>query len=382
MLWVAVMHRHPASSFVLPSALALFLAGLAGCGSVPAHGDGLPEPPPPNPVASKQAAIETTAASSTPAAEAPSPTSPVAPPRHWLGVVASSNFANVMAAWTKTEVLLSADGGKTSRAVLPGHGEVDTVAIDERDQVLVVRRRPGARDLGVRDVHGATLWRVIPHATKTLELSATGGAVTWHGVIKTDDGGRKEAIAISRDDGATWVFPAGVDLGTFANRVHVDPDGTVRVMAATEADCGGGYQARFVGNVAGGEWNQVAWPLDTPTGFGLGAAGWAYGIGDCGDDSNGERLCAAGPDGEAVVVQPAMRLSNLDVVTDGHATWATVDGRLASLREGTARFPAKTSPRGLHLTGTDAEGQPLGVAGGAALRWTRAGAWQTLFAAE
>lgn len=375
------MHRFAAPSVVLGSALAFTLAG---CGSVHARRDSLRDSPRPDPVVSNPSAANaavpvTTAPSST---ETSSATKPAPRPRRWLGVAASPAQTYVMAAWTKTDVLLSADGGETSRSVLSGAGSVETVSIDERGDVVAVRRHRGARELGVRDVGGATHWRVIPHATKTLALAAVGGAVTWHGVVKTSDGAPEEAIAISRDEGATWVFPAGATLGSFANHVQVDRDGTVRLMAASEADCGGGYQARFVGNVAGGEWQQVDWPLDTPTGFGLGAQGWAYGIGDCGDSTDGQRLCGAGPAGGAVVVQPAVHLASLDVVTDGRATWATIDGKLANLREGTVRFPARTSPRGLRLTGVDAQGQPVGVASGAAVRWTRAGAWQPLFVAE
>jgi hypothetical protein len=335
-----------------------------------------PDPAVSNATAAAAAVPVATTAS---APEAPPSATPVAP-RRWLGVVASPAKMSVMAAWTKTEVLLSTDGGETSRSVLPGAGDIEAVSIDERGDVVAVRRHRRARELGVRDVGGATRWRIIPRATKTLALAAVGGAVTWHGVVRSSDGSPEEAIAISRDEGATWAFPAGATLGSFANHVQVDRDGTVRLMAASEADCGGGYQARFVGNVTGGEWTQVDWPLDTPTGFGLGAEGWAYGIGDCGNSADGQRLCAAGPDGEAVVVQPIVRLASLDVVTDGRATWATIDGKLANLHEGAVRFPARTSPRRLRLTGMDAQGQPVGVAGGAAVRWTRAGVWQTLFA--
>ena len=300
------------------------------------------------------------------------------PERHWLGVAPSPRSADVLAAWTSTEVLLSSDGGKTFRSILTGHGQVEKVAIDARGVVFAVRHHD---ELGVRSTDGITRWRSIPHATKTLELAVAAGAVTWHGVVSTKEG-PKETLAISRDDGDTWTFPDVPPLGNAGNHVSVEKNGAIALMIASEADCGGGYQARFVGNVAGGEWKHVDWPLDTPAAFGVGASGWSYGVGVCGDGAvDPQRLCGAGADGSAVLVLPETHARKLDVVTDGSATWATIDGRIASLDKGTVRFPAKVTPRGFHLTGIDAEGQPIGVAGGVAVKLTRTGSWQGIFAA-
>jgi hypothetical protein len=302
--------------------------------------------------------------------------------RHWLGVAASPTDSARIAAWTTDAIVLSADGGRSFRTVLEGEGDVDTVALDDRGAVMAVRAH---HELGVLapDAPDATRasWRTIPLATKTLALFPAAGVLTWHGVLRTD-GELIEALAFSRDGGATWDFPMEPALGNFANEVSVEQDGTVRVMGDNEADCGGGYQVLYEGRVTGGPWKRVDWSMDTPSGFGVGASGWAYGIGACGTGTNidPERLCAQGPSGVAAPVEPVLHARDLALVTRGGHTWATVDGRLASLDEGRVTFPAQTTPRGLRLSGVDGQGRPVGVARGTVLRWSPEGRWETLFA--
>jgi hypothetical protein len=359
--------RHPAELFGL-LALPALLVPLASCGDAP-------------PLAGGAAALSPERAVAIERVDA----GPEAvlhdadPPRRWLGVAASPRDAAMVAGWTKTEVILSTDGGRTYRTVLDGEGDVDVAAVDARGAVMAVRRH---HELGVLGADGVEHWHAIPHATKTIALLPAAGVITWHGVTRRD-GVLVEAIAFSSDEGSTWTFPSEPALGNFANQVTVEDDGTARIMGDNEADCGGGYQVLYEGNVAGGEWKHVDWALDTPSGFGVGAGGWAYGIGACGTESpvDPERLCGQGPSGEAAPVLPATHARSLAVVSRGAHTWATIDGRLASLDEGRVTFAAKTTtPRGLRLTGIDAEGQPVGVAAGVAMRWARAGSWETLFA--
>jgi hypothetical protein len=66
-------------------------------------------------------------------------------------------------------------------------------------------------------------------------------------------------------------------------------------------------------------------------------------------------------------------------MTDSRATWAVLDGKLAWLGDAVAMFPAKRTPKDLELRAIDADGRPIGVAGGTIVRFTTGGKWERLF---
>lgn len=310
------------------------------------------------------------APSASPVVEAPAPRAP------WVGVAASRGASGVLAAWTASRVAVSRDDGKHYHYVLDGKGDVVAAAMDDAGTLFAIR---GARALGVVTRSGETAWRTIPFAKTTSSLVAGAGVVAWVGErdVATPEGSR---LAISRDDGATWTVAENApDLGDFANGLAIDPDGTLRLMSATESDCGGGWQSRWTGD-ATGVWKEAGWPLDAPATWGIGDEGWTYAIGDCGDGVGGH-LCAVDPAGNAsaIAVTRGATFKSLHAVTNGRATWATVDGRLAWLSRGAAMFPAGAPPHGFALAAIDADGQPIGLAEGRAVRWTRDGHWRSLF---
>jgi hypothetical protein len=298
-----------------------------------------------------------------------------APPRAaWVGLAASRGASGVLAAWTKSRVAVSRDDGKHYHYVLDGKGDVSAAAMDDAGTLFAAR---GA-SLGVVKRSGESVWRAIPFAKTTSSLVAGTGTLAWIGERTDRDGA---SLAISRDDGVTWIAQTGAPaLGDFSNALAVEPDGTLRLMTSNESDCGGGWQARFVGNAATGEWKEAAWPLDAPGNWGIGDEGWSYAVGDCGDGASG-KLCAIDPDGNATAVATtrASTFKAMHAVTNGRATWATIDGRLAWLSRGDAMFPASAAPKGFALAAVDADGAPIGIADGHAVRWSRDGRWRALF---
>ena len=298
----------------------------------------------------------------------------------WTGVAASAGAPNVVAAWTQSDISFSRDGGKTFDLVLASPGHIDAGAIDARGELYVVRE---GNKLGVRAPHGeTTAWRTLAFAKKTTSITTGAGTLAWIGAREGEDG---EALALSSDAGLTWSFPTRPALGDFANEVTIDESGAIRLMTSNEAGCGGGFQARYLGDVTGGAWKDVAWPLDAPGSWAMGEGGWAYGLGDCGAEGGAAtHLCGAGSDGEARAVAPVQgkTFTTLHAVTNGVATWGTIDGKLAWLSAGVVMFPAMRTPQGFGVVAVDAEGQPVGLAHGKVMRWTRDEKWHTLFSSS
>ena len=114
--------------------------------------------------------------------------------------------------------------------------------------------------------------------------------------------------------------------------------------------------------------------------WGIGDEGWSYAVGNCGDGVE-SKLCAVDPAGNAssVAVARGTTFKSMHTVTNGRATWAMLDGKLAWLSRGAVMFPAGAAPKGFTLVAVDAEGQPIGIAEGHATRWSRDGKWRAIF---
>jgi hypothetical protein len=297
--------------------------------------------------------------------------------------VASRGARGVVAAYSATTVALSTDGGESFRTVLASRAHVDAAALDAQGALFVVRSR---KDLTVRTPDGKLTHHALAFARNTTSLVTGAGTLGWVGTRTVDGGGEAPAIALSKDDGATWTFATPPELGVVTPSLAIDDDGTLRVMVDVEADCGGGFQARYVGTADGATWREAAWPLDVPGAWAAGARGFDYAIGDCGDGSEGH-LCAVDASGRVAFVTPVEAATFKDLHTvpgasaDGGATWATIEGTLARLDGATVTFPASSTPRGFVLTGTDGDGRPIGAAHGEALRFDRDGKWHRLFQA-
>ncbi len=302
--------------------------------------------------------------------EAPAPKAP------WIGVVASRGAGGVLGAWTASRVVVSRDDGRHYHTVLDGKDDVAKVAMDDAGTLFALR---GANALGIVKRNGESTWRAIPFAKKTSALVAGAGIVAWIGASSaTTDG---DVLMVSRDEGATWSVPTGAPiLGDFANDLVIEPDGTLRLMTSNEADCGGGFQERWIGDLTTNTWKEATWPLDTPGRWGIGDEGWSYAVGNCGDGVE-SKLCAVDPAGNAIAVAVARgaTFKGMHAVTNGRATWAMLDGKLAWLSRGTVMFPAGAAPKGFALLAVDAEGQPIGIAEGHATRWSRDGKWRAIF---
>jgi hypothetical protein len=151
-------------------------------------------------------------------------------------------------------------------------------------------------------------------------------------------------------------------------------------MTSNESDCGGGWQSRWIGDVSHNAWKEAEWTLDTPGTWGVGDEGWTYAVGDCGDGVQG-KLCAIDPAGAASAIATTRNqtFKTLNAVTNGKATWAMIDGRLAWLSHGNVMFPSGATPKGFALVAIDEDGAPIGIADGHAMRWSRDGRWRSLF---
>jgi hypothetical protein len=73
-----------------------------------------------------------------------------------------------------------------------------------------------------------------------------------------------------------------------------------------EAGCGGGYQFRYSLTLPESTWREVDWTIDSPVDRYVGASGWAYGFGSCGDleRGDGDQLCGLTHE-RAVAIVPA-----------------------------------------------------------------------------
>jgi hypothetical protein len=298
-------------------------------------------------------------------------------PTVWTGVAAARGRP-LLATWSTSTVLLSRDGGRHFEQVLAGKGHVGHAAFGDDGTLFAVR---GQGTLHVRTADGHETMRPLSFARATKEFAAGAGALAWIGTRADRGADALPSLAVSNDAGRTWTFP-DVSLGSFENHVSIDEDGTLRVFAANEEECGGGYQTRFVGSVHGGDFKEPGWPLDTPGNAFNGADGWSYAVGECGEPDNALHLCVVDPEGSAARAEPvaAQTFVTLHAVSNGNDVWGTLDGQLAWFSQRAVIFPAQHTPKGLTVGAIDAEGRPLGIVHGRVLRFTRDSKWETLLA--
>jgi hypothetical protein len=289
--------------------------------------------------------------------------------------VAAARGRAFVAAWRGSTVVLSKDGGKTFRRAADGQGHVTRAVFDDDGTLFVLR---SARSLTVVGQEGEAREAELAFAHTTTELAAGAGTLAWIGT-REGEANAQPTLGLSRDGGKSWSFPA-LDLGSFANQVSIDADGTMHLLLEDEADCGGGNQRLLVGNVLGRAFREPGWPLDAPGAATIGDEGWSYALGSCKGVDDSGHLCAVDPQGEPMSVLPAAHdtFETLHAVTDGKQTWATLDGRLAWLSRAVVLFPAMHTPKGFVLDAVDAEGRPVGVARGRVVRFRRDGKWETL----
>jgi hypothetical protein len=300
-------------------------------------------------------------------------------------VVVSTDQGNAIAAWNERAVAISRDDGRSFRTWrLRGERNLCEAAINHRGTVflLCVTNDPG---LGVFPPGRPPRWLAAPQAGgETIWLAAAGDVLLFYGRQRSAEGRNVEIYRVSTDEGRTWREPPGAPpgLGNFGNRMRVDPDGTIWAMSGSEAACGGGYQRRSRGSVAGADFTQLPWPLDSPGEFWPGAAGWAYAPSRCGRDGGPERvLCAVGPaEGMRPVAGPPVGKSGpLGVASNGRVTLAVVGRRLYRVRAGLFApvdhgVPPTLAPGSV----VDAQGRLVGLAGGRIVRWSAGLGWRLL----
>lgn len=322
---------------------------------------------------------------------APPPETPaerVATDRDLRGVAAASEAPGLLATWDSTEVRLSQDDGRTFEPVVeaPDGLSVTRAALSAEGRLYVVLDGPrgpavsvgtAARLITVERT-GARGESSLPPGEVDMLVAGRGGdlAVVLHRPAEAVP----ELVSASVDAGATWIAQ-DVYVGNAGFELAWSADGVLDVMTGSEASCGGGYQERWSGRVRDDAWTTVAWPLDTPLSWGVGAERFAYAVDHDGcDDAHptGPAVCAV-RDGRSTVALPlpAESFDAFTVVTNGPHTLAQLGSTLLSLHGSRARVLSNAVPGDVEVHTTDARGRALGLWQGRPVRFAGAG-WQPL----
>lgn len=296
-----------------------------------------------------------------------------------IGAAASPGHHGVLAAWTDDEVFLSEDDGRTFSRVLRGRGKVRAVALNDAGDLFVARAdRHEHVALGGR---GALLVRAAGGGESASSLPEgmprsifVGGATV--GVVLDREG---EVFALSHDAGRTFQDEAA-SIGNAGFSAIVAPDGSIDAMTGYEAACGGGGQARERRDPVTGEWTALAWGLDAPFDWGLGANGFAYGVDECGPGEHDARcVIAVGASPKAVLrLPPLAAWASLQVSTNGRDTFALYGPYLIDLDGERGRVVDTRAPSDTWIASVDSDGRVLGLADGSVLRWSREEGWRPL----
>jgi hypothetical protein len=179
---------------------------------------------------------------------APEPTEP------WTGIAASRG-SSVVAVWSRKRVLVSEDGGRHFRERLEGAHEIDDVTVQSDGTVYVLRNRM----LGIRR-GGTDRWKRIPFAGFPSLIAAGAGRVVWlgHQNARPIDSANtsRPYVAVSADDGETWLFQRPSDYQElYLRRASVSDDGRITVDA-TFGDCRS-WDAIMRGHVDGRRWRET-----------------------------------------------------------------------------------------------------------------------------
>jgi hypothetical protein len=124
--------------------------------------------------------------------------------------------------------------------------------------------------------------------------------------------------------GQSWERIAVPRVGNYQNAVQIDPDGTVWLVAHTEASCGGGMQERYVRRPGQVEFVQVPFDVDVVV-WALGPGGWIYAATGDGQDRH---ILALGPAGQRVRGPRIGEQDHLTLTTGKDGTRLSADGKV------------------------------------------------------
>lgn len=307
----------------------------------------------------------------------------------WRGITAASGTP-ALAAWNDEAVMWSGDDGHTwARHTLPAGQSVSFAAAEDGWIHLLLAGDHGAwwsfSTAGTRTVRRAPL---DPATTEAVAAGPAHVAILGLRPARGPTAGevaKEPALLVSGDHGGTWKDVPAPWLGNAGNELRVEAGSAIIHMGGQEAPCGGGYQQRARLTPGAAEWTSLAWPLDTPLRFWLGAAGWAYASGACRDDApplaaGRIRLCAIGSgEGDEVLSGPELDESaRVEIASNGRVTYAIVGRDLFLVKGAAFRRVALDVPASLEVgAGVDAGGRLVGIAAGRLVRWSAAG-WEVL----
>lgn len=161
-------------------------------------------------------------------------------PRRGFVGVAESRDGRVAAAWTRSHLYVTRDGGRSFTRALDRRGAIADALVDDRGTVFALRP---PRALGVQRADGVEAWRSMPFAVRAeteeappVAAASNGTRAAWV-VVNRSSGysGPDARVALTDDDGLTWRvirMPEITDRGI----VDVNPDGSLRALL-WESDC-------------------------------------------------------------------------------------------------------------------------------------------------
>lgn len=309
--------------------------------------------------------------------------------RAWVGVSASPTSSS-LALWTESELFVSYDGGERVEPIAIG-SKIHAAASDELGKVWVLHETAAGTQLSTIENGIVTLDQPVP-MTKIGTVEHFAASASLIAVLAfTDSQGDKESYDDSphmqvldtvSGDWKSWDFP---QWGNAGNRIATSPDGFIDIMGGSEASCGGGYQYHYRSALASEEWQEIAWPMDTPFGFVIGAEGWSYAFdSDCVDIKSDKTLytiCATDPTGKIKQVQGATLSEEYGeaflAASNGTVHYAAIDKSLVSLHGNTLKTLA-TLPSPASSLQVDDTGRALMMSEEKLWSWSPQSGWKAL----
>jgi hypothetical protein len=322
------------------------------------------------------------------------PVSPTSVPlaslrRPWLGVSPSPD-QSTLALWTESELFVSSDGGLRVEPIAID-GNILAAATSPLGTVWVLSStQGGARvraivDAKIVEDHAVPMTPAGQVEAFTASDRALALVAFATSPANSEDEDAEPEMHIFNTMDASWATQDLPSWGNAGNSIVVAQDGSVDLMGGSEASCGGGYQYHFRSSLGAEEWQEVAWPMDAPFGFVIGAAGWSYALDDSCIEDRGDdyqsTLCAADPEGKLHRVRGADTTDQLGdaflTAGNGKTQVAAIGGKLVSLH-GNALETLATLPAPATAIAVDHEGHALVMSSDNLWRWSPDGGWQSL----
>jgi hypothetical protein len=291
----------------------------------------------------------------------------------WQGISTSTDEYGAIAVFSRTELWLSLDDGRTFTQRLGAEGDIAGVAIGGRGVTYVVR---GDRSLGILHADGSAEWSDLPQRGELLAIAANQNRLALLTTQPDDHEGLMALLSTSEDLGESWHSQLIPHFGNHSNTLRIERNGSVELLLREE-DADYDMVWRYRGHADGRPIEVASWPSDHEPHLGLAKGGWAYTLStECADGALA--VCSVSPEGHLSRVDTIEPSEWTFAVAGGSTTMAAVGRDLFQLDGSEGRPIGVSSPGEVDALAVDGIDRGVALVSGHLVRWSPRRGWRLL----